>query len=365
MFMSLWQYGRITILLFVVIVVSVNGFETQAAPPLGVITPPDLEDQTPLEPLTSPDPLTYSSRYISGFGLDDSFTVFFENRDDSSRISFVTTARGPTGFQSAVTATNIADTHLLVKDWPYFYDGSWYGYRAWGAVGNNPDHHFYVSDDLVNWTLVSTFTIPNAASFTTARGYVYYGFHDMMLINGTYYAWGEANSGETMFVRSAMGGDEWEAFSKVGGNQLADGPLATPEEGVSPTPTGSFFELSDDRGFGKLYVPGDDSGIYLAVNTTAKPSQDPAVLEANFIDPDNWTWHDGSTGRLTPSHALLYSTAEHDYREVWMVPQPATHEPWVIIYTASFGDNKALGYATSPNVCDPGKPCMLLPLVVK
>jgi hypothetical protein len=168
-----------------------------------------------------------------------------------------------------------------------------------------------------------------------------------------------------MFVRSSLGGDDWEAFAKVGGNQLADGPLATPAEGISSTPTGSYFELTENQGYGKLYVPGDDSGIYLAVNTVAKLSQDITVLEANFIDPANWTWHDGSTGRLTPSHALLYGTADHDYREVWMVPQPSPNEPWIVIYTASYGDNKSLGYATSPNVCDPGKPCTILPLVVK
>jgi hypothetical protein len=354
-----------SVLVFMVVLLAMQKVGIQAAPVLGVITLPAIEDQTPLEPLLSPDALTYSSRYISGFGLDDSFTVFFEDRDNGSRISYVSSDEGPTAFPSTVTATNIVDTHLLVKDWPYFYDGTLYGYRAWGAVGNNPEHHFYVSDDLVSWTLVSTFTIPNAASFTTTRGFVYYGFHDIILINGTYYGWGEANSGETMFVRSAMGGDDWEAFTKVGGNQLEDGPLVTPAEGISPTPTGSFFELADNQGYGKLYVPGDDSGIYLAVNTVAKPSQEPAVLEANFIDPANWTWHEGSTGRLTSLHALLYGTSYHDYREVWMVPQPAPHEPWVILYTASFDGNKALGYATSPNVCDPGKACMIFPIAVK
>jgi hypothetical protein len=100
----------------------------QAAPVLGVISPPALEDQTPLEPLQSTDVSAYSSRYISGFGLDDSFTVFFEDRDNGSRISYVSTDTGPTGFLSAVTATNAVDTHLLVKDWPYLYDGTLYSY---------------------------------------------------------------------------------------------------------------------------------------------------------------------------------------------------------------------------------------------
>jgi hypothetical protein len=340
-------------------------FSIQAAPVLGVVTPPVLEDQTPLEPLQNPSSTSYSSRYLSGFGEDDNFTVFFENRDASYEISYVSTTTGPLGFPVDVTATNIQDTHLLIKDWPYYYDGEWYDYRAWGAVGNNPDHHFYVSDDLVNWTLVSTFTIPNAEGFDAGGSFVYYGFHDIIIINQTYYGWAEANGGETMLVSSSWGGDVWEAFAMVGGNQLADGPLATPASDVSPTPTGSFFELPDDQGYGKLYIPGDDSGIYLAVNTVAKPSQEPAVLETNFIDPGNWTWHDGSTGRLTPDQALLYQTAAHDYREAWMVPQPDPHDPWVILYTADYGGNKSLGYATFPGICEPGKFCLLFPIIFK
>jgi hypothetical protein len=344
----------------------VGYFDIQAAPALGVFAAPILEDQNPNEALQKPEISTYSSRYISGFGQGDEFTIFFENRDDSYAISFLTTTSGPTGFPATPTATNIADTHFTVKDWPYFHDGSWYDYRGWGADGNNPEHNFYVSDDMVTWILVSEhFTIPNDPGFSTARGFVYYGFHDVILINGTYYAWGEANSGETMFVRSVMGGDDWVAFAKVGGNQDVDGPLLTPAIGTSPTPTGSFFELGNDEGYGKIYVPGDDSGIYLAVNTVAKPSQDPAVLEANFINPANWTWHDGSTGRLTPAHALLYETANHDYREVWFIPQADSNHAWELIYTASINGKKSLMYATSPNVCDPGLPCMIFPKAVK
>lgn len=150
------------------------------------------------------------------------------------------TTTGPFGFPAATTVTTISDTHFLIKDWPYFHLGSWHSYRAWGVVGNNANYNFYVSNDLINWTLVSTFTIANAPSFTTARGFVYYGFHDVILLNGTYYAWGEANSGETMIVGSANGGDVWEAFDKVGGNLTSDGPLVTPAAGISPTPTGNL-----------------------------------------------------------------------------------------------------------------------------
>jgi hypothetical protein len=348
------------------LLLGVGQFSIQASPVLGIYTVPTIEDQNPNEACKNPDISTYSSRYISGFGQDDQFTIFFENRDDSYTISFLTTTTGPSGFPSTPAATNIADTHFTVKDWPYIYDGSPYAYREWGADGNNPDHNFYVSNDLITWTLVSeSFTIPNDPTFSTARGFVYYGFHDVILINGTYYAWAEANSGETMFVRSALGGDVWEAFDRVGGNQDTDGLLLTPGAGISPTPTGSFFELGNDEGYGKIYVPGDDTGIYLAVNTIAKPSQDPAVLEANFINPANWTWHDGSTGRLTPAHALLYTTANHDYREVWMVHQSNPNNAWVLMYTANINGKKSLMNATSPNVCDPGLACMIFPKTVK
>jgi hypothetical protein len=352
------------LLVFLTIFLTLDPVYIQAAPLLGVITPQELTDQTPDEPLTNPSTSSYSSRYLSGFGEDDIFTVFFEDRDSSNTISYVSTIQGPTKFPATITATNINDTHFLVKDWPYYYDGEWYGYRGWGSVENNPNHNFYVSNDLDTWILVNTFSIPNAVTFTTARGTVYYGFHDVIILNNMYYAWAESNNGETMIVRSSWGGDQWEAFAKVGGTQEKDGPLLMPV-GFSPTPTGSFFELANDGGYGKLHVPGDDSGIYLAVNTVAKPSQDQGILEANFINPANWTWHDGSTGRLTSAHALLYRTASHDYREVWMVPQTNDEDPWVILYTADFNGTKALGFATGPTLCIPGLMCTLLPIVYK
>ncbi len=336
----------------VVVVVSllfVGIFDAHAAPSFGVYAPNAVIDQTPTNPLINPIVASSSRRYLSGIGLNDTFRIFFEDRATGfpPQIMSVSTTTGPTGFPAATTGTNITDTHFLIKDWPYFDSGTstWYSYRAWGAVGNNANHNFYVSNDLANWTLVSTFQIPNAAGFSP-RGFVYYGFHDVILLNGTYYAWGEANSGETLLVRSADGGDVWEAFDRVGGNLVTDGSLATPNAGVSPTPTGNFFDLGHDRGFGALYVPGDDSGIYLAVNTVARPSQPSGVLEANFIDPANWTWNDGSTGRLTPAQALLSTTSSHDYRETWLVPQSDPDAPWVIMYTADYSGTRALGWAS-------------------
>ncbi len=278
----------------------------------------------------------------------------FEDRADASTIKLNSTTSGPTGFAAVNTGTNIADTHFVVKDWPVTLaspppttcgqpaDQVTFAYRAWASVGNNADHHFYVSDDLTCWILVATFTIANDAGFTGARGSVYYGFHDIIEINGTYYAWGESNQGQTMVVRSAEGDHVWEAFDSIGGTQAADGPLQMPE---SATPSGNFFDLGDDRGIGKLHVRGNDSAFLLAVNTAAQMSLDPADLEAAFLNPANWTWHDDTTG--LPTTPILEATADHDLREGWRVPplDPADNS-WTIVYTGDYGApyEKALGY---------------------
>ena len=98
---------------------------------------------------------------------------------------------------------------------------------------------------------------------------------------------------------------------------------------------------------GKVYADPRDSDFYLAVNVTAQASLAPAALEAAFINPTNWTWHDDSTG---PAAApVLSATAEHDLRECWLVPRTSTSEGWVLMYNADFGvdGGHALGYATT------------------
>ena len=307
-----------------------------------------LTDQTPTAPLANPIPTSYAPRYISGFGVGTSFSVFFEDRNNAQAISSVTTTTGPEGFPVGATATNIADTHFVIKDWPISILGTPYAYRAWASVGNNADHRFYVSNDLATWTLVSTFTISNAASFTNVRGFAYYGFHDAILLNGTYYAWAESNGGQTMIVRSVNGDDVWEAFASIGGSDPLDGPLQLPAGVlVGWTPTGSFFDLGLDRGMGKVYADPRDSGFYLAVNVAAQASLAPAALEAAFINPGNWTWHDDSTG--SAAAPVLSATVEHDLRECWLVPRSSPAESWVLMYNADFGvgGGQALGYATT------------------
>ncbi len=308
--------------------------------------------QTPTEPLANPVPADFQPRYISGFGIDDTFTMFFENRNKGGRIFYNRTTSGPLGFAPVSTATNITDTHFLVKDWLTTRDGTNYAYRAWASGENASQHNFYVSNDLTNWVLSSTFTIPNALSFAGARGSVYYGFHDVILLNGTYYAFAEANSGQTMIVSSTLGTDDWVAFDSVGGTLAADGPLQLPESG---TPSGSFVPLGQNRGYGKIHVRGNDSGFYLAINTAAKPSLPPAALEAAFINPANWTWNDGTTGLPMPT-PFLAATTEFDLCECWLVPNSNPDAGWTIIYNADFGEADggiSLGYATTPGMPPP------------
>jgi hypothetical protein len=84
---------------------------------------------------------------------------------------------------------------------------------------------------------------PTRPASPVPRGYVYYGFHDVIELNGTYYAFAESNQSQTMLVRSADGDDVWEAFASVG-DRLGDGPLELPS-GVSVgwTTSGSFVDL--------------------------------------------------------------------------------------------------------------------------
>lgn len=313
----------------------------------GYFEPVAATDVTTTLPLQNPTPSSYQPRYISGFGSDDSFTIFFEDRDAAQTISYVQTTSGPEGFPSSVTGTNITDTHFCVKDWPITIGATTYSYRAWASVGNNMDHHFYVSNDLTNWTLVSTFQISISSSFNgTSYGWVYYGFHDVIKINGKYYAFGESNQSQTQLCVSENGDDTWEAIASIGGRDFMDGNLHLPS-GVSVgwTPSGAFFDLGNDRGMGKIYVDPRDSNFYLAVNTAAKTSLPEDELEAAFINPDNWTWHDGSTGYA--STPILSQTAEHDLRECWLVPSSNFEDGWTIIYDADYGSvdgGKALGY---------------------
>jgi hypothetical protein len=77
-------------------------------------------------------------------------------------------------------------------------------------------------------------------------------------------------------------------------------------------------------------------------------SLSPPALEAAFINPANWTWHNDTTGAA--ASPVLVATAEHDLRECWLVPRPSPYEGWYLIYDGDFGaadGGRALGYATT------------------
>lgn len=180
---------------------------------------------------------------------------------------------------------------------------------------------------------------------------MYYGFHDVIQINGTYYAFAESNQSQTMLVRSTNGDDVWEAFASVGGPEATDGPLQLPSGVTSGwTPSGSFFDFGDDRGWGKIHIDPRDQYFYLAVNTATLTSMSPVDFETAFLDMDNWTWHDDTTGPA--ASPIMTATIEHDLRENWLVPTSDPTQGWVIIYDADYGPadgDKALGYTMLPD----------------
>ena len=316
-------------------------------------------DQTPLTPLLVPDPGTADPRYLSGFGLDNTYTIFYEDRSDTAgcaygaRIYFIQTTNGPLAFSSP-TATDICDTHLVVKNWPITIDGTTYSYRAWGSIGNNPLHTFYVSNNLSNW-IQDPSTSPTGLPFTfndpSGLLNVYYGFHDIVRINGNYMGFAETNGGRTVLVWSDQGTNTWDVIGVVGGSGV--GPLDLNVGGAGPTPTGNFvlMEVNGQRVYGKLGIPGDDSGAYLAINPAAAQAGTLAGAESAFLDPSNWTWSDGSTGIPDPDNRILNASATHDVREVWTVPISNFRSDHVIFYTGRYGSGSDLGCAASDSDC--------------
>lgn len=249
-------------------------------------------DQTPNAPLASP-PASADPRYLSGFGVDNAYTIFYEDRNDTvgcsygARIYFMHTSTGAFNLSTPVQ-TNICDTHFVVKDWQTTIGATTYAYRAWGSRANNEQHNFYVSNDLINW--IRNPIAPNAPfTFNDPNGtglHVYYGFHDIIQLNGHYMGFAETNTGETVLVQSNAGTNDWDIVAVVGGSN--DLPL---ELGVSPTPTGNFMlmEVNGQEVYGKLSVPGDNSAAYLAINSAAAQASTPALAEAAFLNPANWT----------------------------------------------------------------------------
>ena len=249
-------------------------------------------DRNPATPLAAGGPSIYP-RYISGFGTDNTFTIFYEDRNDAVscptpgtwRIYFNQTTSGPLGLSPTSTATDLCETHFTVKNWPITLSGTTYAYRGWGANGNTGTHAFYVSTDLVHWTLVSTFT------FNHPSDGILYGFHDILMLNGHSMGFVESAGGRTYIVWSAAGDQNWTVVAEVGGGGPGDGPLNLYLfSGITgPKPTGNFIRMyvNGSLVFGKLMIPGDSSAAYLAINGAAAQAATPAEAETAFLDPAN------------------------------------------------------------------------------
>jgi LPXTG-site transpeptidase (sortase) family protein len=324
-------------------------------------------DQTPINPLSAPNPAASWPRYISGFGSNNSYTLFYEDRNDTVgcgygwRIYFNQTTTGSMGFAATSTATDICDTHLIVKNWPITISGyGTFNYRAWGAHDNDPIHTFYVSNNLVNWTRIfmgdSMFSDPSNIMLGET---INYGFHDIVQLNGNYMGFVESAGGNTYIAWSDNGDNAWTIVAKVGGSESSDLPLSLSFTSAGPIPTGNFLLMYVDGQlvYGKLMVPGNRSGVYLAINAEAAQAATPALAEAAFINPSNWTWQDGSTGQPNSANAILLSTLSsggHDIREVFSAPTSSPRSDNVIMYTANFaggGATRGIGCASSSSEC--------------
>ncbi len=315
----------------------------------GTFIPSAVTDVSATNPLANPSPTNLEPRYISGIGSNDTFTVFFEDRMRNYGIYYASTVCGATGLPETAVSCSITSTHFCASDLAITFDGTNYAYRGWGCPTSfNRDHYLYVANELSNWIRVATFRITNAPGFTGDGTDVAYGFHDVVLINGTYYGWVETLGGATCMARSPDGATNWEVFASAGGNDPTDGPLWF-AGGNGPLPTGNFIDLGHDRGFGKVHVH-TNWNFYLAVNTEAKASLAPAAIEAAFIQPTNWTWYNGTTGNyLLATSPIVSSNDHHKLRECWTVPQTDPDAPWIIIYNAEYASTngaRALGYAT-------------------
>jgi LPXTG-site transpeptidase (sortase) family protein len=324
-------------------------------------------DQTPLTPLSAPSPSSEWPRYISGFGVDNNYTLFYEDRNDTagcsygSRIKFNQTTTGPFGFSATSTSTDICDTHLIVKDWPITISGyGSFSYRAWGSVDNNPYHTFYVSNNLVNWTRIFYGTAMFADPSNIMLGEtINYGFHDIVQINNNYMGFVESAGGNTYIAWSDLGDDDWTIMAKVGGSEAGDLPLSLSFTSAGPIPTGNFVMMyvDDQLVYGKLMVPGNRQGAYLAINAAAAHAATPALAEAAFINPANWTWRDGSTGEPGSDNAVLVSTLSsggHDIRELFLPPTSSPKSDNVILYTANYasgGFSHGIGCAAASDEC--------------
>lgn len=171
-------------------------------------------------------------------------------------------------------------------------------------------------------------------------------------INGLYIGWVESAGGNTYIASSVNGEGDWTVGDQVGGATAGAAPLSLYFfPGITgPKPSGNFvlIELDGQLTYAKIYLAGDYSGAYLAINPTAAQAATPALAEAAFMNPDDWTWRDGTIGLPDAADTVISNTTSsggHDIREGWTVPTSNYQSNYVFLYTADYSTGtKGLGY---------------------
>ena len=326
-------------------------------------------DRTPLSPLAVSPPVPAEPDYPSGFALGaaNSFAIFYEERSDTTgctvggtyRIYTNQTSSGPNGLSITPTPTTICESHFLAKDWPITIGAVSWKYRGWGGGNLSGQHNFYVSNDRINWTFETAFTFPDPFG-----DQILYGFHDLVKLNGHYIGFAESAGGHTYIVSSTTGdANNWTVVARVGG---IGGALVPPDHLVlpgssGPIPSGNFslMEVGGQLAYGKLYIPGDRSAAYLIINRAAAQAATPAAAEAAFLDVNDWSWSDGTSGAAPAGSIVLAdtrtATSGHNIREAWTTPMSDPTADHVILYVGQYvltnGTRRGFGCAAASTDC--------------
>jgi LPXTG-site transpeptidase (sortase) family protein len=331
-------------------------------------------DRTPLAPLPTSAALPVQSDYISGVSLGsaNSYAIFYEDKNAGCvsagnppyQMYTAQTSSGPFGIGASV-ALNICESHFIAKNWSIVVGGTTYAYRGWGAGNYNGTHNFYVSNDRIHWTLVSTFT------FSHPSDGILYGFHDIVQINGHYLGFVESAGGHTYVVQNThfdtnpfTDNNFWTVIDPaVGGIGVTDHLRLPGSSGPKPTDNFLLMKVGGQLVYGKLYLPGDSSAAYLIMNAAAAQAANPSAAETAFMNSNDWTWSDGSSGAAPSGSRILIATAARNIRTAWTVPTTSPDSDYVILYSGQYTtpSQRALGCAAADAQCltsvdDPGGP---------
>ena len=113
--------------------------------------------------------------------------------------------------------------------------------------------------------------------------------------------------------------------------------------------------------YGKLYLPGDSSAAYLIMNAAAAQAANPSAAETAFLNANDWTWSDASSGAAPIGSRILIATTARNIRTAWTVPMTSPDSDLVILYSGQYTtpSQRALGCAATDPQCltslvDPG-----------